>query len=303
MLGFRNMGNTCYMNSILSILLNCPNFITIINTTTNKTGTDIKPRIKSATELLDSFKQLVELKSKISNGQMGVIQPGGILRLVFGYLQHRKVSPLIPMRQNDALECLSVFLDAFEDGSKQKMDENWKSGKVRRDIICKMDNKVVDTKEETQITWNIQLPQRKRTEPEVELKLQECLMNSFDKYSDEIRYKRDEDTSEQDYIIKRSIIETPKLWFLSLARWDMMQNKIMDPVSVPIKMNIKSKQYELRGVVCHMGSSIPSGHYYSVIMSGATAYRIDDDRIHQCPIPFPQIVNRHIYGVMYEQVV
>jgi ubiquitin C-terminal hydrolase len=55
MLGFRNLGNTCYMNSVMSVFLNSPNFIDLLNTTKEKEN-DISPREKAAVELLKSFR-------------------------------------------------------------------------------------------------------------------------------------------------------------------------------------------------------------------------------------------------------
>lgn len=298
MLGFRNMGNTCYMNSVLSVLLNCPNFVRILEDAKDikDTKDEIKPRQLSAGELLRSFKQLLSLKQKVKEESMGVIQPGGILRLMFKYLSHRKVSPIVPMRQNDALECLGVFLDAFEDGTSKTIETNWTTGGIRRDIVRKATNEVVDSKKEQQITWNIQIPESKTS-----LSLQDCMFSSFDNSCEEIRYQREEDSEEHDYLIKRTITSTPKLWFLSLARWNMMQNKIMSPVSIPVELKICKKTYTLRGMICHMGYTNQSGHYYSVIMTSKDkAYRVDDDRIYPCPIPFPEVVQRHVYGVMYE---
>jgi ubiquitin C-terminal hydrolase len=47
------MGNTCYLNSTLSVLLNCPKFVSFIQSITpNDKET---PRIKSAYALLESF--------------------------------------------------------------------------------------------------------------------------------------------------------------------------------------------------------------------------------------------------------
>lgn len=298
MLGFRNMGNTCYLNSILSILLNCPNFISIIKTLKNKK--DDTTRVQSATKLLDSFKELVELKNQVEENRIGVIKPGGIISLMFSYLSHRKISPLIPHRQNDALECLGVLLDAFEEGSSKTIDSNWKSGRVKRDIIRKRDMKTVDTKKETQITWNLLIPTMK---DKTEITLQDCLSHTFDASREIVTYKRDEDTEVQDYIIQRKIESTPKLWFISFARWDMMQNKITSGINIPKQFSVEGgKKYALRGAVCHMGHTIPSGHYYSIVVTGDKVYRIDDDSIMPCPFPLPPPVKSHLYGVMYEEV-
>ena len=300
MLGFRNMGNTCYLNSVLSILLNCPNFISLIESMKHKT--DNKDyRIQSAVKLLESFKQLVSLKKQVKEQKFGVVKPFGIIQLMFNYLSHKKSQILQPFRQNDALECLSVILDAFEEGTQGSIDSHWQSGRIRRQIIRNNDKKIVDDKEETQITWNLQIPEN-RQNTDVPIQLSDCLLETFDNTLEKVKYKRDEDNEITDYIIRRSIKDTPKLFFLSLARWSIRAEKVMTPVDVPQTLEVKDKNYKLIGVICHMGSSIPSGHYYSVLIINDKAYRIDDSEMYPCPIPFPVIVQRHIYGILYQQI-
>lgn len=291
------MGNTCYMNSTLSVLLNCPKFVSLIQQVSPTSEPTSTPRAKSAYKLLESFQQLVNMKQNIQQTDMGVIQPGGILRLMFAYLSHRKHSPLIPMRQNDALECLSVFLDAFEEGSKESIDSTWNSGRVKRMILRTSDNSVVDTQEEPMITWNIQIPETQET-----VSISQCLNASYGDAKEHVTYKRDGDSQPQSYTIERHIHETPHLWFLSLSRWSHMQNKIMTPIEVPLSFTQNNQEYILCGCVCHMGSIPSSGHYYSIVMKDKKAFRIDDDSIYECSIPFPTTVQRHIYGVMYELV-
>ena len=290
------MGNTCYINSVLSILLNCPNFVSLIQSLKQRSLQNSTPRIESAKKLLQSFQQLVSLKHKVEEGKLGVIQPGGILRLMFEYLSHRKISPLIPFRQNDALECLGVLLDAFEEGAKDSIHNNWESGKVIRDIVRKSDRKVVDSQEETQITWNLQIPTSKES-----VSLSDCFRKTFEENQEEITYKRDGDSEPVDYILSRKVKETPKLFFIQLIRWDGFQNKIQTPVEVPEILNINNISYQLRGTICHMGSSIPSGHYYSVVLQdNQKIYRIDDDHIQPCSMPLSKIICSHVYGIMYE---
>jgi len=97
---------------------------------------------------LDSFYNLIELKGQVKENSVGIIQPGGILRLMFKYLSHRKTSPLTPRRQNDAMECLSVFLDAFEESTKNEIKQKWQGGRIKRFIINEAEKKVADMKEE-----------------------------------------------------------------------------------------------------------------------------------------------------------
>jgi hypothetical protein len=41
-----------------------------------------------------------------------------------------------------------VFLDAFEDGTSETIETNWTTGGIRRDIVRKATNEVVDSKKE-----------------------------------------------------------------------------------------------------------------------------------------------------------
>ena len=290
------MGNTCYMNSVLSVLMNSPHFVSVLQKC-EKTDSD-KERDKDAVELLDSFYNLIELKGKVKDNSVGIIQPGGILRLMFKYLSHRKSSPLAPGRQNDAMECLSVFLDAFEESTKNEIKQKWQGGKIKRFIINEAESKVADMKEERQIAWNIIIPNSNQP-----VSLIDCIKNTYDDHKEIVNYKRDGDTEPKDYTIVRKIDTTPDMWIMSLARWDMMQNKIQTPIQIPVSINLNDNKYELRGIICHAGHTIPSGHYYSIVMRDLqTAIRINDDSVMKCPIPFPDIVQRHAYGMVYEKM-
>jgi uncharacterized UBP type Zn finger protein len=84
------------MNSVLSVLMNSTNFVSIL---TNNTIHDSQEGRKGdAVGLLKSFLQLISLKEKVKENNFGVVQPGGILNLMFKYLKHRKTSPLQQFR-------------------------------------------------------------------------------------------------------------------------------------------------------------------------------------------------------------
>lgn len=303
MLGFRNLGNTCYMNSVMSVFLNSPNFIRLLETTKEKTE-DVSEREKSAIQLLQSFRQIIDLKKTVEDSKFGVIQPRGIFRLMFDYLNLRKNNRIIPMQQNDAMECLSVYLDAFEEATSVKIENRWNNGYIQREIWRKSDDTKVDTKREQQIAWNISIPETK--DPKAVVSLQDCISHTYET-EEEIHYKRDEDKESQDYIIKRHLDSTPDIWIINLIRWNMKAQKIMTPVDIPLVMKQNGTLYYLRGIICHAGMSIPSGHYYSVVLDKDTKsdthtiYRIDDEKIMKCPYPLPTIIQRHAYGIVYEK--
>lgn len=275
--------------------MNSSNFISILKSNSMKKQQE--GRIGDAVRLIDSFLQLIQLKEKVTEHNFGVVQPGGILHLVFKYLSHRKTSPLQKYRQNDAMECLGVFLDAFEEATENSIQDHWQSGKVRRRIIDHKDKVTKDETQETQIAWNIQIPNQR--DP---VNLEECIRNTYDGTVETVHYKRDGDTEAKDYDIIRNISSTPSIWVLTLSRWDMMQNKINTPIIIPLKLKQSNITYSLKGIICHSGSSIPSGHYYSVVVkSKDTLVLIDDDCPRKITVPIPQQILRQAYGIVYEK--
>ena len=201
-------------------------------------------------------------------------------------------------RQNDAIECLGVFLDVFEEATENSIQSHWESGKIKRYILDSKTKEIVDTVEESQIAWNIQIPNQASP-----ITLEECITQTYDKHTETIHYKRDGDTVAKDYTIQRKIHFTPTIWIMSLCRWDHMQNKINTPVIIPQKFHIQDKTYILKGVICHSGSSIPSGHYMSIVSKSSedsTMILIDDDTGRSVPVPFPIPLLRQAYGIVYE---
>lgn len=299
MLGFRNLGNTCYLNSVLSIITQCPSFHRLFKEYEPKK--EMTDREKSADELVKSFQQLIDLKKKVQEDKAGLINPGGIHTYLFQYLKHRKAASLIPGRQNDAMECLSVCLDVFEEASKTSMETIWSSGTLKREIIRVSDKKVVDTKKEPQIAWNIHIPESKEVQD-----IQKLMIHSYDTAPMEtIHYKRDEDEVAQDYQIKRTIESVPELLIVSLSRWNQMGNKIMTPVNLASSISVLNKKYGLRGIICHMGITNTSGHYYSIVSNpklNGTYYLIDDMNIQLIKDLNQGHIRVNCYGLIYQRL-
>lgn len=302
MLGFRNLGNTCYLNSVLSIITQCSSFDTLFKDYTAKTV--LTPREQSADQLVKSFQQLVSLKKDVQKDRAGLINPSGIYTYLFQYLKHRQNSLLLPQRQNDAMECLNICLDVFEEASASSMEKMWNDGVIRRDIVRLKDNKVVDTTEEQQIAWNIHIPVIEPNKPFKPIKISELIMNTYDNNKSEtINYKRDGDSEPQDYMIRRTVKKTPQLFILSLSRWDNFGNKIGSPVQLEEEIQILDKKYRLRGVICHMGHNMLSGHYYSIVSHSTKEgqyFMIDDMNIRVVPSIDMTRIQAHAYGVIYQ---
>ena len=158
---------------------------------------------------------------------------------------------------------------------------------------------MVDCVKEPQIAWNVQIPNQR--EP---ISLESCIQRTYDDHKEVIHYKRDGDKEAKDYTIVRKINTTPDLWILSLCRWDVHSRKINTPIQIPHTLSIPNHpSYTLRGIICHSGSSIPSGHYVSVVSDSVHSklLLIDDDNQRNIPDPIPEVLLRQAYGIIYEK--
>jgi len=66
--------------------------------------------------------------------------------------------------------------------------------------------------------------------------------------------------------IQKSILIPPKALIIRVDRTDQFNHKkLLDPVEYPLKFELRGKHYQLVGVCVHIGYSIKSGHYYSLV--------------------------------------
>ena len=75
----------------------------------------------------------------------------------------------------------------------------------------------------------------------------------------------------------------------------------MTKVSIPIVFKINNLTYQLKGIICHSGNTIPSGHYYSVVRNDGKFLFIDDENIIPVSFPFMNKIKRQVSGIIYER--
>ena len=266
--GFNNIGNTCYLNSALQLLINCTVLTKIL----------LSYNFKS--DKLNIIKNFLE-EYKKSN----CISPINIKNLVA-----EKKQEFANFNQNDSHEFLITLLDIMEEEFK-KENENIKVGETSvKEIINVLLGTTVssiiyceplDKKSKTKVAENIlslSIPKENNV----------TLENCIDKYT-EIEYLKDEskwfdDETNQYYdAYKRLYLKSlPKYLIIHLKRFSFFSssNKNNDPVIVGDSLVIRENIYKLTGIIIQEGNA-NSGHYYSIINNNNKWYMCNDSSINE----------------------
>jgi ubiquitin C-terminal hydrolase len=323
--GLVNLGNTCYFNSVVQLLLHCPSFLIYLKKYEN-TDYDIEGTFTH--EFIKIFKSY--------SGLNKIITPQSLINLFY-----EKFDYFNNGQQQDAHECLNLLLDSIHEEStkkavvniKNKNDYNNENDEVFNDLlkgyeyIQKLYNKKynpfindINIFEINCIECNVCGHKTKKYEHTtiLQLKVENDLINSLNNYSSSskaLNYVCDVCKSNNNNIITK-IYKTPKTLFVQLKRFEinLSRNKYEknnDIVSFPLNINIKSFcheslknkdnnifEYYFVGCINHYGS-MNGGHYnceaYNIFDS--TIYKFDDSNVY---INKNNIINNEsIYIAMY----
>ena len=105
--GLINLGNTCYLNSILQCLSHCHEFTEVIHD--DKTKKNMKNNIDS--KLLHEFRELQTLLWS----KNCVIKPGKFLLIFQQVAKEKNMLDFTGYNQNDVSECLYFFINSFHE--------------------------------------------------------------------------------------------------------------------------------------------------------------------------------------------
>ena len=228
--GLKNLGNTCYLNSVIQTIFSFNFFIEelidtyeslVMNNSFNDT-LDIKSKLPITTSLLDlhvQYKQTSSTKSMID------------CLTQFKACFSEKISIFESSDQQDAAEFFSFILDTL----KQEIENNslQDSMQIRNPIdryfqyelsnkpVCHMCNTNKDAVIEKSTTIHLQLTDDRR--------LQSAFMNFLS--SEQCQSKCSECTNP--YLIEKHFIGLPKILFFQLARYSCFGLKDMKDVFAP----------------------------------------------------------------------
>lgn len=267
--GLNNIGNTCFMNAALQLLVNCTvltKFILGTNVDNNK---------------LNCYKQF--LVDYFSNP---VITPNSVKNMVSS-----ENNIFHGYSQQDSHEFLIYLLDIINEELKKEHKKN------PVNIIGIEMDKLVDVLFDTNITSIIycdKISEKSKTKNKEkilslaisknknDITLFDCIeeFGSIEKLTGESQWFNDKDNKKYDAYKRLYIKSYPKYLIIHLKRfnYNVSASKINSLVKMDVNLQLGGDSYELRSIVFHMGN-VGGGHYQCVVFKNKEWHLCNDRSI------------------------
>jgi uncharacterized UBP type Zn finger protein len=294
--GMRNLGNTCFFNAAMQILVHAKAFRNVMDS------------IKSPPHPI--VFQMKKLVGEHWSGDSDVIDPS-YLRTALGEVKDSKNKPnpdyvtiFKAKQQQDASEALDLIYQQLTQG-----DASIERIFLHRSVSVKQcSHPPRDSMEAIESNSNVQLilPDDNKVHSLEELLKQYTALTAMVKAEwPKINGKTCEATE------RRMFLELPKLLYIQIKRFafDLSGTKIHSKVDVPLEIELKeflrtptgNNRYRLIGIVHHSGTTLLSGHYYADYYHYELKRWIRADDSSATPAN-PELVSATGYVFLYESM-
>jgi ubiquitin carboxyl-terminal hydrolase 36/42 len=295
--GLKNLGNTCYVNSVLQVLLHSPPLVSLLLSSDRcKSRDDV-----GCFNIVRAFAQLCAQMRLVRPANANTLAPTNIIRHLSAICRRYRVG-----KQEDAHEFLRYFLDKLStamqctDQSPNKrrqcsdvkaVDRNGSEtswiirifgGLLRNRIICQTCQHI-SQRTERFLDLSLDIRQATSVPKSLERYTASELLTGRDRYHcPRCRCYRDAEK-------RMGIRQAPVILTLHLKRF-AAHRKLSNFVGYPEWIDLgpymieesrsRSVRYRLYGVIIHEGHSLHSGHYYAFVRTASgTWLRCNDEHI------------------------
>ncbi len=297
--GMVNMGNTCFINSVLQILFNV------------KPLTDFIIENEFEHPIIQQYKKvLIYWKNNQSDK---IVKPYNLYNAIYDFTDFKKG------QQQDVHEFLYKFVDIIHENIKSKnnkityKDQNWNKfcknnysiiipifyGQLKNTINCICGNDIVRKEQVYGITLDVN---------ENNISLDDCLNNYFN--NNIIHdYQCEKCKIIKNVYQKKRMEVLPDYMIIQLNRFSYghknhnilrFSNQINIDKYVDLKL-ASGNTYDLDGIICHYGT-LHGGHYNVVLNHNDTWYYVDDENIYPSNTIDVQNIMKNSYILIYKKI-
>ncbi len=315
--GLANLGNTCYLNSTLQILLN----IYELN--------DYLVKVSNLNNIHDSFltKEWINLYKFISDNNHSKISPNRFIEYSKEISKLKNREEFSGFEQNDANDYFYFIIESFHN-SLNKIDSEIIMNKSKHTFINdynneiqKIDSSIISKLFQSCLLYNyVNMDNGNKEFHKIEhgntielsipnkenITIYDCFLETFkdDKLENENAWFDDKTNNKKNVIKQTRICYLPTILVIHLKRWVNFTNKNTKLIKCPLILDLSeflfdksiNKSYELFGIINHVGN-IFGGHYFSYVKKNNDWYCCDD--INYSKINENEIINSSNYCLFF----
>ncbi len=304
--GIGNLGNTCFMNAALQLLVSIDNIETALSyTLTQETGED-PASFQQRQQLQESVRGLIsELKTENPNRE--VINTAA--KAITDSPKIRSQFPNITRHQGDSFEFFQIISNllqinnqlgsSIQGGNYRAQTDRSIGGNPQYSNLIPLEKPNFGVGQELNMNELVAENLKERKNPEA---------NDENLRSQQTRYTHDnlKEFVSISFVLPRFVDDSYQSWTGETAyAQKKSQGKITSIFQEKLKLPINKQvvRLEASSVVCHKGSGIKSGHYVTIVRDGDAFKEISD--AYSRRLSFEQaeeIVSRNGYMVNYKRV-